>query len=103
MTHRAVLSFVIWITVLAPGSGWAQDDPLIPARQAAALADFQKAVSEGRLLGTGGARDLLKAVQSLAPAEWETERGVLVDALRRPAALVVTRYTQGDEIPQATA
>lgn len=110
MTRKTTAFWIVmWVTAFAGAPGRAQDDPQTAVRQTV-LAEFNKALSEGRLVEVGGtpagtrADDLLKRMRPLLDLnDWETERGRLVDALRRPASLVVSRYTKGDEVPQAKA
>jgi tetratricopeptide (TPR) repeat protein len=66
-----------------------------------AMAEFAAAVSAGKLVGSGGAFELLQKMRPLVdPDDWADQRDRLLDELTRRASQVVTRYTQGDEVPQ---
>jgi len=61
------------------------------------LQDFTKALFEGR----GSVTELLKQLKVELPEDdWEDTRDRLVGDLERDGKLVVTRYVEGDEVPQ---
>jgi tetratricopeptide (TPR) repeat protein len=75
-----------------------------PTTPEAALSEFNKAVSDGRLIGSGSAFELLRQMRSLGRSDqWTDQLDQLVDELTRRASEVVTRYTKGDEVPQKKA
>jgi tetratricopeptide (TPR) repeat protein len=84
-------------------SALCQTPPSITPEQA--LAAFNSAVSEDRLVGSGSAFELLQQLRPpvMAADDWADQRDRLLDELTRRASEVVTRYTKGDEVPQKKA
>jgi len=65
------------------------------------LDNFTRAVADGRLVGKGGAAELLDQMRGVVPADdWADQRDRLLDNLTRRGSQVVNRYTKGDEVPQ---
>ena len=66
--------------------------------------EFLKALQEGSLLGPDGASELLNQMKKELPAEdWADDRDRLVVELARVGRTVVSRYVEGDEVPQQAA
>jgi tetratricopeptide (TPR) repeat protein len=75
-----------------------------PTTPEQALAEFNTAVSSGRLTGSGSAFELLQQMRpQVAADDWADQRDRLLDEITRRASEVVTRYTKGDEVPQKKA
>lgn len=88
---------VAWIVMICAGVAAGQDT-------AVPLNDFTRAIADGRLVGSGGAFELLQKMHGSIPSDdWDDQKNRLLDELTGRASKVVTRYTTGDEVPQQKA
>ncbi len=92
------------LVVLALALRPALCQPPQPTKPEQALAEFSRAISGGKLVGSGSAFELLQQMRPWEdPDDWADQRIQLLDELTRRASAVVTRYTNGDEVPQKKA
>jgi tetratricopeptide (TPR) repeat protein len=95
-------SLIFPVSLILPLLGLAQQPSPADAEQVRSA--FTRSMDEGRLLGNGGAVELLAKLKPLVSEDaWSDARGKLVNELLRRGDQVVSTYMFGDEIPPSPA